>query len=71
MSKLMLRREGKPPVEISEEDFDRAMAERIFRHWQETRSELIVNRGEQQFVVVPKNKIPSRPVNKSSEPEIA
>ena len=53
MSKLSLNRTGQQPVQISEEDFDRAMAERIYRHWQETRSELVINRGEQQFVVVP------------------
>jgi hypothetical protein len=71
MSKLMLKRKGKTPVEISEEDFDRAMAERIFQHWKETHSELIVNHGDQQFIVVPVKKSPTRPVNKSSEPERA
>ncbi len=56
MSKLMLKRKGKTPVEISEEDFTRAMAEYIYRHWQETHSELIVTHKEQQFVVVPKKR---------------
>lgn len=55
-NRFVLKRKGLTPVDISEEDFTRAMAEYIFQHWQETHSELIVNRGEQQFIVVPVKK---------------
>jgi hypothetical protein len=53
MSKVLLKRTGQKPVDISEEDFTREMAEYIYRHWEETRSQLVVNHGEHQFVVVP------------------
>ncbi len=57
MKKIIIKRTGAKPVEVSTEDFDRAMGERIYRHWEETHSVLNVNinEGEKQFAIVPRN----------------
>ncbi len=57
MERVTIKRTGAKPVEVSITDFDRAMGERIFRHWEETHSilNIDINKGEKQFAVVPRN----------------
>lgn len=57
MSKLMIKRTGKPPVEISEQDFWNAVGREVHQHFTETRAELILTvnpgEGESEYRIVP------------------